>query len=153
MSTTKPATAIIICDENFRMIDEARERNGGECIQKIDWSEDTGEFQVHIDLTRTRYEIAGIIYQTMWFMYEHGTGCGDEFCVIDSDGKRSECAWDAFGMDYEQENVRKKWVDEFLFKGVPTDEPDHLKIDNDEIRAALDEADLDSFLEDDDLED
>ena len=165
MSTTKTASAIIVMDENFDMLADGYQRGACSPVTKIDWSSEKQkheyqgktyeqmDWQVHIDLTQTRHAIAGCIYHAIWYMYEHTCDDGLSFWIKDSEGNRSICAWDAFGEDWTEENIRKVYVDEFLFKGVPTDEPDYLKQEKEELQAALDDADFDSLVEDDELDD
>ena len=165
MSTTKTASAIIIMDENFDMLADGYTRGCCGPVTKIDWSSEKQKYeyegktwektdwQIHLDLTKSRFEIAGFIYHAIWYMYERRNEEGLSFYVKDSEGNRSICAWDAFGQDWTEENIRKVYVDEFLFKGVPTDEPDYLKQEKEELQAALDDADFDSLVEDDELED
>jgi len=157
MSTTKTASAIIVMDENFAMLADGYERGACNPVTKIDWSSDKQKYeyegkkwekfdwQIHLDLTKPRHEIAGFIYHAIWYMYEYTNDDGLSFYVKDSEGNRSVCAWDAFGMDWTEENIRKVYVDEFLFKGVPTDKGDKLK--------AKFEYFYDLLVEDDELED
>ncbi len=113
MST--PLTAIIkLAREDFHMISRASERGITQLITSINCD---GTFDIHVQ-TSSAEDMASVIQYVIWDQYEYGSVDGLETFLIDSEGNKSECAWDVLGEEYSFENVQKKFVDEFLLKKV-----------------------------------
>ena len=113
MST--PLTAIIkLAREDFHMISRASEKGWSSLITSINCD---GTFDIHVQ-TSTASEMANFIQYVIWNQYEMDFTDGTETHVVDSEGNQSECIWDVLGEEYSVENVKKKFVDEFLLKKV-----------------------------------